>query len=206
MSNKNYNNQLTKPRLKSKKQALLEGERLETSKYLQEEKESNKRHISTYYGWNEFKRLIKGRWNCMFFDEIDEEITKENVNKLLGNYHRIKRIAGSYTPKVTASYSLIPRTDTGETSDSTFDSVALKSKAIQQMKAIEKALNSLSAEAKRRLYFKYISTEFKYDYEIYNSQNISKDTYYRELGKAQIEFAEAYENGKLLFFYSKKSD
>lgn len=142
----------------------------------------------------------------MFFDELDEEITKDNVNKLLNNYHRIKRLAGSTTPKVTASYSLVPRSETGETSDSTFNSVALKGKAVQQMIAIEKAFNCLSVEAKRRLYFKYVSNEFRYDYEIYNSQNISKDTYYRELGKAQIEFAEAYEDGELLFFYSKKSD
>lgn len=142
----------------------------------------------------------------MFFDELDEEITKRNVNKLLANYHRIKRLAGTHSPKITASYSLMPRSNTGLTSDPTFDAVTLKIEAEQKLTALEKAFNCLSVESRRRLYFKYISEEKLYDYQIYNNENISKTTYYKELGEAQMEFAEAYKGGKLLFFYSKKSD
>ena len=136
----------------------------------------------------------------MLFEEIDKEITKSNVNYLLSRYHNIKRLSGSYTPKVTASYSIMPRSNTGLTSDSTGDMITRKIKAEETLKDIEKAFNCLTGESRKRLYFKYLAEDRQYDYQIYTNQNISRNTYYRELEKAQLEFAEAYRGGALLAF------
>lgn len=136
----------------------------------------------------------------MLFEEIDNEITKKNVDYLLNRYHSIRRLAGSYSPKITATYSLVPRSFTGQTSDSTSKTVDLRVQAQKQLKEIEDAFDCISADAKRRLYFKYMSDDRIYDYQIYEKQNISKATYYRELGEAQLEFAEAYKNGELMAF------
>lgn len=136
----------------------------------------------------------------MLFDKIDEEITKSNVNYLLSRYHSIKRLAGASTPKVTASYSIMPRSNTGLTSDSTGDFVENKIKSTKMLDEVHRAFNCLSGKSKQRLYFKYIAEDRRYDYEIFEDLNISKDTYYRELGKAQIEFAEAYKSGELIAF------
>ena len=140
----------------------------------------------------------------MLFEEVHEEITKNNVNNLLSRYHNIKRLAGSYTPKITTTYSLTPRSETGLTSDSTSDTVSRKGKAQNMLKEIERAFKCLSVESRNRIYYKYMSEDSLYDYQIYNAQNISKDTYYRELGKAQLEFAEAYNGGELLVFDYKR--
>lgn len=136
----------------------------------------------------------------MLFEEIDSEITKKNVDYLLNRYHSIKRLAGSYSPKTTTTYSLTPRSFTGMTSDSTGDTVNLKMKAQKQLREIEQAYKCLSADSKNRIYFKYMSEDNLYDYQIYTNQNISKTTYYKELGIAQLEFAEAYRGGELLAF------
>lgn len=136
----------------------------------------------------------------MLFEEIDKEITKKNVDYLLDRYHNIKRLAGSYSPKTTTTYSIMPRSFTGLTSDSTSDTATRKAMAQQQLQEIEQAINSLTGTSKQRLYFKYIADDRMYDYQIYMNQNISKTTYYKELGKAQLEFAEAYRGGELLAF------
>ena len=141
----------------------------------------------------------------MLFEEVHEEITKNNVNNLVTRYHNIKRLAGSYTPKITTTYSLTPRSETGLTSDSTSDTVSRKGKAQDMLKGIERAFECLSVESRNRIYYKYMSEDSLYDYQIYNAQNISKDTYYRELGKAQLEFAEAYNGGELLVFDYKRN-
>lgn len=136
----------------------------------------------------------------MLFEEIDKELTKRNVSYILSRYHNIKRLSGSYTPKVTASYSIVPRSSTGLTSDPVGDAVTRKITAEETLKDIEKAFNCLPGESRKRLYFKYLAEDRQYDYQIYTSQNISRNTYYRELEKAQLEFAEAYRGGVLLAF------
>lgn len=136
----------------------------------------------------------------MLFEDIDREITKQNVDYLLSRYHNIRRLAGSYTPRITSTYSLTPRSNTGLTSDSTSDMVSLRFKAQKQLKEIEDAFDLVSIEARTRLYFKYLSEDRVYDYQIFMNQNISKTTYYKELGKAQLEFAEAYKGGELIAF------
>ena len=50
MSNKEYNNQLTKPRQIDYRNILLERAKMKREKLEQERIESDRRHIATYYG------------------------------------------------------------------------------------------------------------------------------------------------------------
>ena len=99
----------------------------------------------------------------MLFEEIDKELTKRNVNYILTRYHNIKRLSGSYTPKVTASYSIVPRSSTGLTSDPVGDAVTRKETAGETLRDIEKAFNCLPGESRKRLYFKYLAEDRQYD-------------------------------------------
>lgn len=50
----------------------------------------------------------------MLFPEVDEKATKEKVDSLLKNYHKIGRLSGMpIEQKVTAIYSLDPKRFTG---------------------------------------------------------------------------------------------
>lgn len=50
MSEKSYNNQLTKPRQIDYRNILLERAKMKREKLEREQTESDRRHISTYYG------------------------------------------------------------------------------------------------------------------------------------------------------------
>lgn len=52
----------------------------------------------------------------------------------------------------------------------------------------------------KSIYDKYINSTRFYDYELFSAEQISEATYYREIGKAMIEFAEAFQSGRLLVF------
>lgn len=136
----------------------------------------------------------------MLFNEIDEEITRRNVNALLSKYHAVKRMAGSYNQKITASYSFEPKSYTGVTSDKVGDAVGRKMKAEEILHEIHEAINCLQQESRQYLYFKYIQESTQYDYQIYERLHIGKDTYYRRIKKAQLEFAEAFKGGELIAF------
>ncbi|MCZ0717843.1 ArpU family phage packaging/lysis transcriptional regulator [Aerococcus kribbianus] len=136
----------------------------------------------------------------MVLEELDTEKTKRKVNRLLGKYHSIRRLAGQpIDQKITATYSFEPKSS-GRKTDKMADDVAVKIEAEAQFEAIKHAINCLDGYSRRRLYLKYFSNEICYDYMIYRAENISEASYYRELGKAQLEFAEAYNNGELLVF------
>lgn len=61
----------------------------------------------------------------MLFPEVNEKATKDKVDSLLKNYHKIRRLSGMpIEQKVTATYSLDPKSFTGMNS-SAIESVAL---------------------------------------------------------------------------------
>ena len=133
------------------------------------------------------------------FPEIDKEATKEKANELLSNYRRLARIADEeYIPKVTASYSF-EITGSGGLSESPIEkAIVRKEFAAHTLKSIAKALNKINAYQRKLIYDKYMCRKEMTDIMIYMSNDMSESTYYRELGRAQLNFAEAYENGRLL--------
>lgn len=131
------------------------------------------------------------------FPEIDKEKTKENVHRLLSHYRSLARLADEeYTPKITASYSLEMKSP-GGISDSVSRAVTMKETAERELWKIGRALNKMN-DRRRLLHDRYIDKRELSDIRIYMDLGMSEATYYRELGKAQMEFAEAYDGGRLL--------
>lgn len=131
-------------------------------------------------------------------DNIDKNATKENVDELLSLYRRLARMADEeFIPKMTATYSFEIK-GSGGTSDSLGEAISRSVSAQQEINKIMKAVNKLNSYQRQLLFEKYIKRRQQTDIMIYIGLNMSESTFYRELEKAQLEFAEAYEEGRLL--------
>lgn len=134
----------------------------------------------------------------MLFRGINKKQTKDRVNRLLVDYHSIRRLAGEpINQKVTATYSFEPKSFSGVEQDKFADGLAHKNANRVQLDKIHRAINCLDAHTRQRLYLRYMSEDY-YDYEIISMLGESHNTYYRKLEQAQLEFAEAYDNGSLI--------
>ena len=136
----------------------------------------------------------------MFFPEINIEETKENVNNLLKAYRSMARMADEECmPKVTASYSFdIPSGSCGQAQDKMAERLARKITAEQEVLKVSKAMNKLNAYQRKMLYDRYMRKRELSDIMLYMDSGMSETTYYRDLNKSLLSFAEAYENGRLL--------
>lgn len=131
--------------------------------------------------------------------EIDNEKTKKNAAEVLGIYRRLERMAHEeYTPKVTASFSFEVKGFTGSVNSAVENSVVRKVTAEQELAKIVKALNKLNAFHRQLLYERYVIRNELSDIQIYMELGMSERSFYREMDKALICFAEAYDGGRLL--------
>lgn len=125
-------------------------------------------------------------------------MTKINVDRLLSEYRTMTRLADEeYTPRITATYSLDLKVP-GGISDNVSKSVLRKVVAERELWKIGRAMNKLDAYSRQLLHDRYISKGKKSDIQIYSDLNMSESTFYKELSEAMIEFAEAYDNGRLI--------
>lgn len=132
------------------------------------------------------------------FPRVDRGLTKLNVDRLLSQYRTMTRLADEeYTPRITATYSLDLKAP-GGISDNVSKSVIRKVVAEKELWKIGRAMNKLDAYSRQLLHDRYISREKKSDIQIYSDLNLSESTFYKDLTKAMIEFAEAYDSGRLL--------
>lgn len=132
-------------------------------------------------------------------DNIDEKGTIKNVEKLLGLYRKLERMAGQeVSTKMTATYSSESRRSSGGHSDAVGDGVVRKVAAQQEIQKINEAVNKLSENHKDIIYEKYMKRTPQTSIMIYVSLCMSESTFYRELKKAKLEFAEVYEYRKLV--------
>lgn len=139
--------------------------------------------------------------SSLLFPEVYEKATKDKVDSLLKNYHKIRRLSGMpIEQKVTATYSLDPKTFTDMNSSAIESGSIKKLDAVSLYRDINAAINTLDVYSRKRIYDKYINSTRFYDYEVYSAKNISEATYYREVGKAMIEFAEDFQSGILPVF------
>lgn len=121
------------------------------------------------------------------FPEIDRDNTKKNVHRLLSHYRSMARLADEeYTPKITATFSLELKGSGGNPSDQVGNSVIRKVTAQQELWKISRAMNQLNAYQRQLLHYRYIDNREMTDTMIYYDLNMSKRTFYRELGKVQI--------------------
>nr|DAY36895.1 MAG TPA: transcriptional regulator [Caudoviricetes sp.] len=138
----------------------------------------------------------------MFFSELLKNKTKENAKRTLKTYRNFLRIAGEeYSPKVTATYSLEPKSAPSSPSRQIENMVLRRVSAQQELEHIADAINRLSdANLSQILVERYCRLRFKQDKEIYPALGYSSSEYYRLLDQALYEFAEAYKGGELLAF------
>ena len=135
-------------------------------------------------------------------DIIDEKKTRREAIKILKKYSRLRRIAGEeYAPKISISYSLEPRSASGQPMKQVESMVIRRVSAQQDLEAIAKAINSLSDfEYTRVLIERYCRKTRREDYNIYSELGYSSSEYYRILNKALLEFAESYQAINLLVY------
>lgn len=139
-----------------------------------------------------------------FLKEIDKQSTKNNAYKLLKQYRRFSRMAGEeYTPKLTPTYTLEPKTVRSYNSGSSQIEalVTRRVSAWNEMEAIMKAINRVIDPLVRQVLIeKYCKWQIRTDCEIYMELGYSESEFYRKLERGVIEFAEAYRGGELLVF------
>lgn len=135
----------------------------------------------------------------LLFPEIDRKKTKKRVHGLLNKYRTLVRIAGEkHSPKVTTTYTFEMRKMDGEFSQKSGQLVDRKYLAEVELVKITEAMNQLDEYDRQLLYDKYMDRNFTTNIAIYMKHHMSESKFYRELDKAMIRFAEAYESGKLL--------
>lgn len=134
-----------------------------------------------------------------FFPEIDRKKTKQSVKKLLEHYRSLERLAGEeYIPNVTTSYSFELKSFTGRVNRETENAVIRKADAESELEKIAKAMNKLNQSDRKLIYDKFMSKKELTTTAIYLDYSMSSSSFYRELEKVLIKFAEAYEGGTLL--------
>lgn len=136
--------------------------------------------------------------------EVFAGLSKKNADRILRQYRRLAMIAGEeYAPKVTASYSLEPKSFGGAVNKATENMVARRVDAQNELEQIAKAVNSLSElEYITVLIERYCRKRKRQDKDIYLSMGYSESEFYRVLNRALFEFAEAYRHGELLVYKS----
>lgn len=127
--------------------------------------------------------------------EIDREKTKESVEAAFEKYRfYLLTVPEERLPKVTASYSLVPPTNTNAFHSSTeaavINKVDFERERDQYLERIIRGVNRLSKMEREIIYKRYLEDEETFDYEIYNEIGFSERRYYRL--KARIFYKLAF--------------
>lgn len=133
-----------------------------------------------------------------FFPEINEAKTKENAKKILEGYPHWRRVANDTDgQRVTTTYSFTPRNPSSAKNSQVEKLAIRKVDAELELDAIEQAVSKLHDPFYRKIiYEKYLVWHQKKDETVYNELAISESSYYENLSKALLAFAELYRNGE----------
>lgn len=111
--------------------------------------------------------------SSLLFPKVNEKSTKERVDSLLKNYHKIRLLSGMLIEqKVTATYSLDPKSFTGMNSTAIESGTIKKLDAVSLYRDINAPINTLDAYSRKRIYNKYINSTRFYDYEVFSAKQI----------------------------------
>lgn len=125
---------------------------------------------------------------------INRELTKKAVEDLLEQYKVfLMQTPEDHIPKVTASYSIIPPSNTNEFKSSTED-LAIKKvdsevKREKFLSRIQRAVNRLPQRERAIIVLRYMQLDHKYDYEVFNELGLSERSYYRLKGRVFYNLA-----------------
>ncbi len=122
--------------------------------------------------------------------EFDRKETQKNVENALELYRLyLLTIPEEKLPKVTASYSLVPPSNTNGFHSSTEDIAierADEDRAREEyVERFRKAVNKLSPRERDAVILRYLGDEELFDYEVYNQLGMS-ESYYHQKFKPRI--------------------
>ncbi|MCS0789535.1 ArpU family transcriptional regulator [Cytobacillus firmus] len=122
--------------------------------------------------------------------EFDRKETQRNVENALELYRLyLLTIPEEKLPKVTASYSLVPPSNTNGFHSSTEDIAierADEDRAREEyVERFRKAVNKLSPREREAVILRYLGDEELFDYEVYNQLGMS-ESYYHQKFKPRI--------------------
>ncbi|MED4052953.1 ArpU family phage packaging/lysis transcriptional regulator [Niallia taxi] len=127
--------------------------------------------------------------------EINRDETKKAVEAAFEKYRfYLLTVPDEKLPKITATYSLVPPTNTNEFHSSTEDivikTVDFERERDNYVEWIRRAVNRLSIKERELIIKRYLQDEEVFDYEIYNELSYSERRYYRL--KARIFYKLAF--------------
>jgi ArpU family phage transcriptional regulator len=122
--------------------------------------------------------------------EIDRKETQLNVEEAIETYRMyLITIPDERLPKVTATYSLIPPSNTNGFHSTTED-IAIERADAEKLRdeyveKFRKAVNRLSPKEREAVILRYLGDEELFDYEVYNQLGMS-ESYYHQKFKPRI--------------------
>jgi ArpU family phage transcriptional regulator len=127
--------------------------------------------------------------------EIARDATKKAVEAAFEKYRfYLLTIPEERLPKLTATYSLVPPTNTNEfhstTEDIAIENVDFERERENYIEWIRRAVNRLAIKEREIIVKRYLQDEEIFDYEIYNEIGYSERRYYRL--KARIFYKLAF--------------
>ena len=119
----------------------------------------------------------------LLIPEIDRDATQSNVEKAIAKYRYYSlQMEDEFLPKITASYSMVPPTNTNEFHSSTEDAAIrhtdFERERMEYLTRFAKAVNRLSVREREAFILKYMGDEELYDYEVYNHLGMGETYYY----------------------------
>lgn len=140
--------------------------------------------------------------------EIDRKETQKNVEEAIETYRMyLLSVPEEKLPKVTATYSLVPPSNTNAFHSSTEDAAIERADYEREREAyierFRKAVNRLTLREREAVIRKYFGEEELFDYEIYNALGMS-ETYYHQKFKPRIFYKLAL--ALRIEIYKKKED
>lgn len=141
----------------------------------------------------------------MLLDEIDKKATRSNVDKLLKYYHSFRRLSGIYFEQDSDSIiEQLPTITSSETEELNKPHLKRAKKAQHIFKAIHQTLQVLSSRSCERIEQRYILDDNISG--ICSDEMISNGTFYRQLNKGLMDFAELYSESDELLAFNKEAD
>lgn len=122
--------------------------------------------------------------------EFDRKETQKNVENALELYRLyLLTIPEEKLPKVTASYSLVPPSNTNgfhsSTEEIAIDRADADRAREEYVERFRKAVNKLSPREREAVILRYLGDEELFDYEVYNQLGMS-ESYYHQKFKPRI--------------------
>jgi ArpU family phage transcriptional regulator len=122
--------------------------------------------------------------------EIDRKETQQNVENAIEAYRMaLYTIPEERLPKVTATYSLVPPSNTNgfhsSTEDIAIDRADEDRARVEYVERFRKAVNRLSPREREAVILRYLGDEELFDYEVYNQLGMS-ESYYHQKFKPRI--------------------